>query len=136
MNERVVRPLPPGDGARDAGSRGRTVLSERVLEKIAGQVAGEVSFAGGSSGGFLGVGGHADFSVRPTASVELAGNIAALSVSVALRYPVPLRQATEQLRQRIIDRVEALTGVQVRQVDINIAWLLAGDGVHGHGRLL
>ena len=136
MNAREVRPLPPADGARDAGSRGRTVLSERVLEKIAGQVAGEVSFAGGSSGGFLGVGGHADFSARPTASVKLAGNIAALSVSVALRYPVPLRQATEQLRQRIITRVEALTGVQVRQVDINIAWLLPGDAVHERGRLL
>jgi uncharacterized alkaline shock family protein YloU len=123
----------------DAGgpeSRGRTVLDHKVVEKIASQVAGEESFAGGTSGGFLGLGAHADFAARPQASVELAGNIAALTVEVGLLYPVPLRQATEQLRRRISERVTALTGVQVRQVDITVSWLRPAAESSGRRRLL
>ncbi|MCC3275459.1 MULTISPECIES: Asp23/Gls24 family envelope stress response protein [unclassified Arthrobacter] len=113
-------PLRP---ARDINDRGETVLARRVLEKTASQVARDETFAGGSSGGFLGIGVRADLSARPDASVQLAGNIASLKVTVGLPYPVPLRQATEQLRRRITERVTALTGVQVRQVDITVAWL-------------
>ncbi|MBT2586537.1 Asp23/Gls24 family envelope stress response protein [Arthrobacter sp. ISL-95] len=121
---------------RDLDSRGRTVLDRKVVEKIAGQVAGEESFAGGSSGGFLGIGAHSDFSVRPKVTVELAGNMAVLSVEIGLLYPVPLRQATEQLRRRISERVTALTGVEVRQVDITVSWLKPADEITGRRRLL
>ncbi|MCC3272176.1 alkaline shock response membrane anchor protein AmaP [Arthrobacter zhangbolii] len=109
--------------ARDINDRGETVLSRRVLEKTASQVARDETFAGGSSGGFLGIGARADLSARPDASVELAGNIASLKVTVGLPYPIALRQATEQLRRRISDRVTELTGVEVRQVDITVSWL-------------
>lgn len=109
--------------ARDINDRGETVLSRRVLEKTASQVARDETFAGGSSGGFLGIGARQDLSARPEASVELAGNIASLKVTVGLPYPMALRQATEQLRRRITERVTELTGVEVRQVDITVAWL-------------
>lgn len=109
--------------ARDINDRGETVLARRVLEKTASQVARDETFAGGSSGGFLGIGARADLSARPDASVELAGNVASLKVTVGLPYPIPLRQATEQLRRRITERVTELTGVQVRQVDITVSWL-------------
>ncbi|MDI3213985.1 Asp23/Gls24 family envelope stress response protein [Arthrobacter sp. AL12] len=131
-------PLPrTGDAAEDygeAGTRGQTVLAARVIEKIAGQVASDESSAGGSSGGFLGIGTRADLSARPKASVELAGNIATLRVEVGMLYPVPLRQATEELRRRIATRVTELTGVDVRQVDIRISWLTTGT--NGRRRLL
>ena len=130
---------PPGAHAQpldtrkdgDAGgidSRGQTVLADNVIEKIASQVASDESAAGGSSGGFLGIGAHADLSVRPKASVDLSGNIATLSVEVGMLYPVPLRQATENLRQRIRARVTELTGVEVRHVDIKVSWLTNTDG--------
>ena len=115
-----------GDAGPDfveTGTRGQTVLAARVIEKIAAQVASDESSAGGSSGGFLGVGTRADLSTRPKASVVLSGNIATLSVEVGMPYPVPLRQATEALRGRIRTRVTELTGVDVRQVDIRISWL-------------
>jgi uncharacterized alkaline shock family protein YloU len=38
-------------------------------------------------------------------------------------YPVPLRQATAELRERIRARVADLTGVEVREVDITVSWL-------------
>ncbi|MCC9144427.1 MULTISPECIES: alkaline shock response membrane anchor protein AmaP [unclassified Arthrobacter] len=113
-------PLHP---AADVNDRGETVLARRVLEKTASQVARDETFAGGSSGGFLGIGTRADLSARPDATVELAGNAASLKVTVGLPYPMPLRQATEQLRRRITERVTALTGVQVKQVDITVSWL-------------
>jgi uncharacterized alkaline shock family protein YloU len=68
--------------------------------------------------------------------VELAGNIAVLSVEIGLLYPVPLRQVTEQLRRRISERVNALTGVEVRQVDIEVSWLKPADETTDRRRLL
>jgi uncharacterized alkaline shock family protein YloU len=129
-----ARDRGPAEG--EAGSRGQTRLAEKVIEKIAGQVARDESAAGGSSGGFLGIGGHPDPSARPRASVELAGNIATLAVEVGMPYPVPLRQASEALRERIRARVTELTGVQVRQVDIRVSWLAAPPGAGARRRLL
>lgn len=150
MNPPGAHALPlPGDGAGggslpgagdagpdfvETGTRGQTVLAARVIEKIAAQVASDESSAGGSSGGFLGIGNRADLSARPKASVELAGNIATLRVEVGMLYPVPLRQATEALRGRIRTRVTELTGVDVREVDIRISWLTTET--NGRRRLL
>lgn len=140
MNPQGAHPLPlPGsrDGVGDDGgtdARGQTVLAAKVIEKIAAQVASDESSAGGSSGGFLGIGTRADVSARPKASVELSGNIATLSVEVGMLYPAPLRQATEDLRRRIRTRVTELTGVDVRQVDIRISWLTTGTS--GRRKLL
>lgn len=109
--------------ADEHSSRGQTVLADRVIEKIASQVASDESVAGGSSGGFLGIGTHADLEVRPKVSVELNGNIATLSVEVGMPYPVPLRRSTEHMRQRIRTRVSEMTGVEVFHVDIKVSWL-------------
>lgn len=144
MNPPGAHALPlPGDGPGaavpsfvEAGTRGHTFMAARVVEKIAAQVASDESSAGGSSGGFLGIGTRADLSARPKASVVLTGNIATLSVEVGMLYPVPLRQTTEDLRRRIATRVTELTGVDVRQVDIRIAWLTTGTDTNGRRKLL
>lgn len=117
-------------------ARGHTVLAGKVIEKIASQVARDESSAGGSAGGFMGMGAHADLSAMPKASVQLTGNIASLSVEVGLPYPAPLRQGTEVLRERIKSRVNELTGIEVRQVDIRISWLTTATEPSGRRRLL
>lgn len=129
--------LSPGTRQRfpEVGDRGSTVLSRKALEKIAGQIAKDETFAGGSSGGFLGIGAKADLSARPQANVELAGNIASLKVEVGLPYPVPLRRATDQLRDRISSRITELTGVEVRQVDVTVSWLRPDESANGRRRL-
>ena len=119
----------------DVGDRGATALSRKVLEKIAGQVAKDETYAGGSSGGFLGLGAQADFSARPRADVELAGNVASLKVEVGLPYPAPLRQLADQLRDRMSARITELTGVEVRQVDVTISWLRPHEPADGRRRL-
>ena len=117
------------------GDRGSTVMARKVLEKIAGQIAKDETYAGGSSGGFLGIGVRADLAARPQAHVELAGHIASLKVEVGLAYPVPLRQTTDQLRDRVSRRIMELTGVEVRQVDVTVSWLRPEEPVDSGRRL-
>ncbi len=119
-------PEPRPGASTDPGSRGRTELAVKVVEKIAGEVAREESISGGVSGGFMGIGGHADMAARPKTTVQLTGNTAALTIEVSMPYPVPLRQETGRLRQRIMSRVTELTGVDVEQVDIRVLWLQSG----------
>lgn len=120
---------------REVGDRGTTVLARKVLEKIAGQVAKDETDAGGTSGGFLGIGAQADLSARPQATVELSGNVATLRVEVGLPYPVPLREAADRLRDRISGRVTELTGVEVRQVDVTVSWLVLDPPADARRRL-
>lgn len=130
-----ARPPARRQSRPEVGARGTTVLSRKVLEKIVGQIAKDETFAGGSTGGFLGIGARADLSARPRADVELAGNLATLKVEVGLPYPVPLRSATDQLRNRISGRVTEMTGVEVRQVDVTVSWLWPEAPADGRRRL-
>ncbi len=113
----------PGRRGVPAQDRGRLVIDRQVVEKVIRQVAQEVAGAEGGPGGFLGLGGEAE--LRPHASVELVGRTAAVTVSVGLPYPAPIRDITERLRTRIIDRGGALTGLTIGRVDIRVAWIRA-----------
>lgn len=106
-----------------AAQRGRLIMSARVVEKIAGQAASEVSVAGGRSGGLLGIGARTDLAARPPVDVHLSGGIAAISVRVGISYPMSLRQATSDVRRHVVQRVQELTGIEVRRVDVDVAWL-------------
>lgn len=104
-------------------SRGELVVSRRVVEKIASQAAVEIAAAGGRSGGFLGVGSHADLSSRPKVDVDLSGHTATIMVEVAIAYPSPIAAAAEQVRRRMMSRVGELAGVRVTRVDVTITML-------------
>ena len=104
-----------------APGRGRLIINHKVIEKIASQAASEVARAGGSSGGFLGIGSHTDLSARPKVDVELSGGTASVDLAITVAYPTPIRQVTEQVRQHLIDRVGELTGVEVTRVDITVS---------------
>lgn len=113
----------------DLTGRGQLVIAEKVIEKIASRAAGELEGVGGSSGGFLGIGAQGELSNRPKASVQLSGQIASIELTVGVKYPAPLQRIGEQLRKRVQSQVSGLTGLEVRQVDVDISWLLsAGSG--------
>jgi uncharacterized alkaline shock family protein YloU len=114
------------DGPASPGSRGRLVLAERVVEKIAAQCASEIAEVGGSSRGFLGLGRQRDPSARPKVSVELTGGIATLSLELGIRYPASIAATTQRLREELRRRVTELAGVRVRQIDIRVGYLHAG----------
>lgn len=119
-------PAPsPQQSSRDheRRSRGQLVVSRRVVEKIASQAAVEIAAAGGKSGGFLGIGSHADLSTRPEVVVDLSGHTATITVAVAIAYPSPIAAAAEQVRRRVMSRVGELAGIQVTRVDVTISML-------------
>lgn len=121
---------PPPDAGTDTepGSRGRLVIADKVVEKIASQAAGDLAAVGGSSGGFLGIGSHGELSARPKAKVHLSGSVATIEITAGIRYPSPLRRVGEEIRRHVQEQVLALTGVEVRQVDIEIGQLLPESG--------
>lgn len=108
-------------------SRGRLVLEKRVVERVAAQAASESTRAGGVSGGFLGLGTRGDLDARPATTVELVGSAATVRLDLTVAYPVPIRQATEQVRSHVMDRVHELTGVEVTRVDITVVGLRSAD---------
>ena len=114
--------------------RGRTVIDQRVVEKIASQAAAEVSAAGGQTGGLLGIGTKIDLDARPSASVQLAGRTATVAVKVGVAYPSPLRAVSRDIRRHLITRVGQLTGVEVQRVDVEIAWLVNDTDDHRSSR--
>jgi uncharacterized alkaline shock family protein YloU len=125
----------PGATTVDPARRGQVLLNDRVIEKIAGQAASEVAAAGGHSGGFLGIGGEADLATRPEVSVTTSGRTVALALRLGLAYPAPIRESTEAVRRHVSSRVEALTGLAVRRLDIDVAWLDRGrDEIPTPGR--
>ncbi len=115
--------------------RGRLVIPERVIGKIAGQAASEVAVASGRSGGVLGIGADPDSGARPRVEVDLSAASADLSITVGIAYPGSIRAATQQLREHVTRRVEQLTGVNVRRVDIDVAFLTTGTDDRRRGGL-
>lgn len=115
-------PEPEPSNAVAAAHRGRLVVAKTVVEKIAAQAAYEVTGVGGRRRDFA-VAPGASTATRPDVQVELEGTSAWLSVQVGLVYPAPLRQAAEELRTQLTARVEQLTGITVRRVDIRVSWL-------------
>ena len=119
---------PAADGAAGPRRRGRLVLAERVIEKIAAQAATEVASTAGRSGGFLGLGAETDATARPKVDVALSVESADLALAVGIAYPGSIRRATQELRDHVTERVETLTGVDVRRVDIDVTFLALTDG--------
>lgn len=107
--------------------RGRLVVEKKAVERIAAQAASELTGTGGVSGGFLGLGAHADLGALPATSVELVDQSATVSVEMTVAYPTPIRAATDRVRRHVMDRVQHLSGVQVTRVDIAVTALRAAD---------
>jgi uncharacterized alkaline shock family protein YloU len=103
------------------GDRGRTTLSDRVVDKIAARAALEVDHVHGVSRGIAGSVLNADPAVGVTAAID--GHLAQLRLVVEVDYPVSLRDVTRQLRSHVSDRVRQLCDITVTDVDVRVAAL-------------
>src|SRR5215217_6987947 len=114
---------------------GTTSISNSVVSQIAGIAAQEVEkvqMGGGAAaavGGFLESvtgtvtgGGSSAGGGSPTrgVSVEVGEEEAAVDLTMALEYGVPIPQTTEQVRRNVVNRLENLTGLSVREVNITV----------------
>jgi uncharacterized alkaline shock family protein YloU len=54
-------------------------------------------------------------------SVEVGQEEAAVDLTVAVEYGVPIPQTTQAIRDNVINRVENLTGLRVTEVNITVS---------------
>jgi uncharacterized alkaline shock family protein YloU len=105
--------------------RGRTEIAGRVLERIAARAVTEVDQAGGAARRLLGVPlGRDTVHAAPRATAHVDGQLATVQLRMSVTYPAPIREVTRRVRDQIITRVGEVTGLDVRQVDIEIARLI------------
>ncbi|WP_130176157.1 Asp23/Gls24 family envelope stress response protein [Cryobacterium sp. SO1] len=105
--------------------RGRTVINDAVVAKIAGlalrDVAG-IHAVGGGAARALGAIRDAMNSTDHSqgVSVEVGESQIAVDLSIVAEYPAPLQQVAEDARTAIIEAIETLVGLQVTAVDVTI----------------
>ncbi|MFF5258416.1 Asp23/Gls24 family envelope stress response protein [Actinomadura viridis] len=100
--------------------RGRTKIAERAIARIVVRAVAETESAGGLGRSLLGmnVGGR-----TARADVDVDGTLVTARVRMSVVYPYPVREVTHRVRHHVRERVENLTGLTVRQVDIDVAEL-------------
>lgn len=112
----------PGS-AVDPAQRGRLVVADRAVEKIAIAAASEVSGVQSAGSTLDGVIGRA----YPQADVQVAGGHAKVSLELAVTWPSPLAPTTAAVRDRVRDRLETFAGLRVDRVDVTVAKLVQAE---------
>lgn len=108
--------------------QGKTIIADTVVAKIAGAAAREIEGvhdlvplgAGATIAGFAGRLTRSD--QRATGvNVEVGQREAAVDLNMTVDYGVSIPQVADAVRQNIIERVRAMTGLLVKEVNINAA---------------
>lgn len=103
---------------------GTTTIADRVVEKIAGHAASEVSGAGGAARRVLGIAFGADERQdSPVVHAHVDGGVVTVDMEMSIDYPEPIAQVADAVRHRVEERVGGCTGLRVAQVDITITSL-------------
>jgi uncharacterized alkaline shock family protein YloU len=117
--------VPPGTRVLPA-ERGRTIIADGVVEKIAGMAAREVPGIHALGGGLVRTLGAVRDRVpggRPNVGrgvkVEVGERQTAIDIDVVVEYAVPISDVCADVRENIIAAVERMTGLEV--VEVNIA---------------
>ncbi len=105
--------------------RGSTTISDTVVSQLAGMAAQEVEgvhMGGGTSRTASGVLGSITGSESRTSgiSVEVGRTEAAIDLKMGVEYNKNILQTVEEVRRRITDRVEGLTGLRVKELNATI----------------
>jgi uncharacterized alkaline shock family protein YloU len=119
---------------------GRIEVEARAVEKIASLAAIEIPDVTGASGRLLsramssavtgavssatGISRRRPSTTRlPKVSADVDGCLAFLEVELAVRWPAPVGQVTEAVRQHLFVQVRALLGLEVSEVNIQVVEL-------------
>ena len=116
-----VRPVPLEE-------RGRLVVADRVVERVAGYAVTLVSDAAAAPRRVLGVNvGQA----RPegVASVDalVQDDLASVQATIAVRWPKSVRNVAASVREHIREEVTNMTGVRVDHVDVEVVSMTLPD---------
>ena len=100
------------DTLSHAARRGLLVIAPRVIERIAARAASDVDGVAprGSAAPSKGV----------QADADLEGPSATLALRLGVAYPRPVGRVASEVRARVADRVQELTGVTVAAVRVTV----------------
>jgi len=105
--------------------RGATTISDTVVTQVAGMAAQEVEgvHMGGSgsrtAGGVLGSITGSETSTSGI-SVEVGRTEAAIDLKMGIEYDKNILQTVEEVRRRITDRVQEMTGLRIKELNATI----------------
>src|SRR5215203_1558243 len=105
--------------------RGATTISDTVVSSIAGMAAQEVDgvyMGGGASRTAGGVLGSLTGSESKTSgiSVEVGRTETAIDLKMGIEYNKNILQTVEEVRRRITDRVQSMTGLRIKELNATI----------------
>jgi uncharacterized alkaline shock family protein YloU len=105
--------------------RGSTDISPAVVEKIAGRAAREVEgvslmTAAGIAARIASLVGNEG---GASATADVGQTTSAIDLTVSIRYPQPILETAERVRNHVKQRVHELTGLEVQEVDITVSQL-------------
>lgn len=108
-----------------ANGRGRTVINDAVVAKVAGIAASEVSGVYALGGGAARALGAIRDALNTSdagqgISVEVGETQVAADVTIVAEYPVALQDVAERVRSAVIRVIEDLVGMEVTEVNVNI----------------
>lgn len=103
---------------------GRTDIADRVVERIAAHALTEMPEVGGAARRVLGVAFGRDEAAPPRAEAHVDGRLATVTVTMSVSYPSPVREVAQHARDTVTARITDLTGLDVRQVDVDVASLV------------
>jgi uncharacterized alkaline shock family protein YloU len=105
---------------------GKTVIAEGVVAKIAGVAAREVAGVHdlvplGAGAALAGIAGRLARTDQRSSgvNVEVGRTEAAVDLNMTVEYGVNIPQVAEAVRQNVMDRIGAMTGLNVKEVNIN-----------------
>jgi uncharacterized alkaline shock family protein YloU len=113
--------------------RGRTIISDSVVSRIAGMAAQEVEgvHMGGSASRAAGsivssITGSG--SQTRGVSTEIGTVEAAIDLTMGIEYGRDIRQTVEEVRRRISERVQSMTGLQVTELNATVNDIVFPEG--------
>ena len=121
------------------GEHGSTRIGDGVVSRIAGMTAGEVEgvyMGGGASrtaGGVLESVTGSDSQKRGV-SVEVGRTEAAIDLTMGIEYGRNILDLAGQVRNRITQRVESLTGLRVTELNVTVSDVVFPGEEGGEGR--
>src|SRR5215212_812715 len=113
--------------------RGRTIISDSVVSRIAGMAAQEVEgvHMGGSASRAAGsIVSSITGSVSQTrgVSTEIGTVETAIDLTMGIEYGRDILQTVEEVRRRISERVQSMTGLQVTELNATVNDIVFPEG--------
>ena len=126
----------PSKRSELASEQGKTSIADSVVAKIAGlscrEVSGVHDMGGGASRTFGAIKeklpiGSSDPSPTRGVSVEVGERQAAVDLDIVVEYGAAIVDVAESIRRNVISQVEAMTGLEVTEVNVTVDDVYLGE---------